>query len=336
MSAYSSLAEQLRASPRTFLVTGAAGFIGSHLVEHLLNLGQRVHGLDNLSTGFRENLALVQKGVGEERWKNFTWFEGSVEDSAMVRRAIEGCTVVLHQAALGSVPRSIKEPVASHQANVNGFLEVLEACRAAKVSRLVYASSSSVYGDSPTLPKREAECGQVLSPYALTKLINEQYARLWERTYDLPSIGLRYFNVFGPRQNPNGAYAAVIPRWLAAATRGEACTIYGDGETSRDFCAIENVIQANLLAAFAPRSATGAAYNIAVGMQTSLREIHDTIWRILVERKAVLHATPPILAPFREGDIRHSLADITMARTQLGFEPTVTLAEGLRKLVESV
>jgi UDP-N-acetylglucosamine 4-epimerase len=309
----------LQAAPRRFLVTGGAGFIGSHLVERLLGLGQEVTVLDDLSTGKRSNLP---------EHPRLTFLEGSVADEAMAARACAGVSVVLHQAALGSIPRSIAEPWRVHTANVDGFLRMLLAARDAGAARFVYASSSSVYGDEPGLPKVEDKVGRVLSPYAATKAINEVYAGVFQRTYGLTCVGLRYFNVFGARQDPNGAYAAVIPRWVSSMLRGEPCEINGDGETSRDFCAVANAVQANLLAALAPDASTDAVYNVAVGARTTLRELHALL-AAGVQQRAGKPIVEPVARPFRQGDVRHSLANIDAARTRLGYAPTHDVRQGL-------
>jgi UDP-N-acetylglucosamine 4-epimerase len=330
MSRFADVSNDLRTSPRTWLVTGAAGFIGSHLVEQLLSLGQRVVGVDNFATGNRLNLDAV--GTGRP---GFTFLEGDINDAALMARACAGVDVVLHQAALGSVPRSLKDPLATHRANVDGFVVTLLAARDAGVTRVVYASSSSVYGDDSHLPRVEDRVGRPLSPYAATKTIDEVYADAFGRSFGLSCIGLRYFNVFGPRQDPNGPYAAVIPVWVSSMLRGEACRINGDGETSRDFCYVDNAVQANILAGVAAREAAGRAYNVACGARTTLATLHDLIRDGLVTRetdpgrKAVLAALRPVHGPFRDGDVRHSLADISLARRYLGYEPTHDVAAGL-------
>lgn len=329
-----SLDARLAETPATWLVTGAAGFIGSHVVERLLNAGQTVVALDNFATGHRANIEAVRQAT--QATARFTFIEGDITDLATCVRACAKVHYVLHQAALGSVPRSIQDPVATHRANVDGFLNMLVAARDAKVRRFVFASSSSVYGDSPALPKVEAQTGRVLSPYAATKHFNEVYAGVFERTYGLQTVGLRYFNVFGPRQDPNGAYAAVIPRWLAALSKGEVCDIHGDGLTSRDFCYVANAVQANLRAALAQgASVTDTVYNVAVGDRTSLTQIYQ----MLRERVAAalgntaLASLAPRHKPERPGDIRDSQANISWAQSQLGYEPTHTVAQGLDETV---
>lgn len=329
-TSFETLQQQLRAAPKRWLITGAAGFIGSNLVEKLLQLGQQVVGLDNFATGHRRNIEAVSSGAGSER---FEFIEGDIRDRAIVERAMQGVQVVLHQAALGSVPRSIKDPWSSHTANVDGFLSVLIAARDAQVERFVYASSSSVYGDAPELPKQEAHTGRPLSPYAATKAINEVYATAFALSYQLPVVGLRYFNVFGPRQDPEGAYAAVIPRWIGTLLQGEQCTIYGDGETSRDFCFIDNVVQANLLAALCPRQATNAVYNVACGERTTLLELYDAIVAALRELAPHLTIQPVVRSAERPGDIRHSLADLSRVEAALGYAPQVKVREGILRTV---
>jgi UDP-N-acetylglucosamine 4-epimerase len=325
---------QVRATPSRWLVTGAAGFIGSHLLETLLRAGQQVRTLDNFSTGRRSNLEDVRRRVGEEAWSRHEAVEGDIADEATARAACAGVELVLHQAALGSVPRSMADPLATHRANATGFLNMLVAARDAGVRRFVYAASSSTYGDSPALPKVEDVIGNPLSPYAVTKYLNELYAGVFGRCYGLPTIGLRYFNVFGPRQDPNGAYAAVIPRWVAAMLEGAECTINGDGETSRDFCYVANAVQANLRAALvADGDAIGHVYNIAVGDRTTLNELHGELATALQALKPGLQVAPPRHAPFRAGDVRHSLADIGLARRLLGYAPTHTVREGIAEAV---
>jgi UDP-N-acetylglucosamine 4-epimerase len=329
-SAYQNLQDALRRAPRTWLVTGAAGFIGSHLVQQLLTLNQKVVGLDNFATGHRRNLDEVESLVSAAQWARFNFIEGDITRLADCQRACAGVNYVLHQAALGSVPRSLSDPLLSHASNVDGFINMLVAARDAKVSRFVYASSSSVYGDHPVLPKIEKNIGRPLSPYAATKYINEVYAGTFYRSYGLPVIGLRYFNVFGPRQDPNGAYAAVIPRWFAAAASGEQVIINGDGETSRDFCYIINVVQANLLAATtANPGAVDQVYNIAVGHRTTLNELFEMIRARVGQSRPARASLEPIHQSERAGDVRHSHADISLAQSRLGYMPTHLIAQGL-------
>ncbi|MFG6461622.1 SDR family oxidoreductase [Roseateles sp. DXS20W] len=330
MTAYASLRQELRADPCRWLVTGVAGFIGSNLLETLLREGQQVVGLDNFATGHAHNLELVRRAVGDGAWARFSFIEGDIRDLETCRRACDGVQLVLHQAALGSVPRSLQDPIASNDTNVTGFLNMLVASRDAKVSRFVYAASSSTYGDHPALPKVEGVIGKPLSPYAVTKYVNELYAGVFGDAYGLQCIGLRYFNVFGPRQDPNGAYAAVIPKWAAAILEGETVFVNGDGETSRDFCFVDNAVQANLLAATSERAdAIGQVYNVAVGDETSLNELY----RLLVEKLSAvcpgLQAKPVVYRDFRSGDVRHSRADISKARERLGYEPQYRIDDGL-------
>lgn len=330
MTRYQSRQTELRAAPRQWLVTGAAGFIGSNLVESLLKLDQRVVGLDNFATGHRHNLEQVSALVTPEQWANFRFIEGDIRDVDACRAACAGADHVLHQAALGSVPRSIEDPISSNAANVTGFLNMLVAARDAGVKRFVYASSSSVYGDHPALPKVEANIGEPLSPYALTKLVNEHYARVFARCYGFATIGLRYFNIFGPRQDPNGAYAAVIPRWIAGMLRGEPIHINGDGETSRDFCFIANAVQANLLAAtVTDPKALDQAYNVAVSHRTTLNQLFAAIRDDLAARFPHLKDVQPVYREFRPGDVRHSLADMTKATQLLGYVPSHRVEQGL-------
>jgi UDP-N-acetylglucosamine/UDP-N-acetylgalactosamine 4-epimerase len=333
VSVYESVSDELLRHPRTWVVTGAAGFIGSNLVEHLLRLNQQVIGLDNFSTGYRHNVDEVFRAAGE-RGSQYRFVEGDICNLDDCIAALQGSDVVLHQAALGSVPRSIAQPVLTNRANVDGFLNVLVAAREAEVSRVVYASSSAVYGDHPQLPKVEDRIGVPLSPYAVSKYVNELYGNVFASLYGTKIIGLRYFNVFGPRQDPNGAYAAVIPRWIGELVTGAPSFINGDGETSRDFCFIDNVVQANLLAAMTDRpEALGQVYNIAVGERTTLNELFRLIRDELAVLRPEVGAVEPNYRDFREGDVRHSLADISKARTLLGYEPTDTVPAGMRAAV---
>jgi UDP-N-acetylglucosamine 4-epimerase len=321
---------RLDTGPRSWLITGVAGFIGSNLLQELLEHRQNVVGLDDFSTGHRANLDEVRRLVGEDRWSRFRLLEGDVASPEVCREAAAGVDVILHQAALGSVPRSIENPLASNEANVTGTLALLEAARRGGVRRFVYASSSSVYGDSTTLPKVEEDLGRLLSPYAATKLADEMYAGVFARLHGLETIGLRYFNVFGPRQDPEGAYAAVIPRWIAAMIRGDEVQINGTGETSRDYCYVRNVVQANVLAATVTRKeALDQAYNVAVGQRTSLKELLALLQKRLLPRHPHLEALRPTVGPFRPGDVLHSLADISKARRLLDYEPTHSIEEGV-------
>lgn len=334
-AAFDALKRQLAAEPKTWLVTGAAGFIGCNLVEALLSLGQRVVGLDNFATGHRRNLDQVRASVGAEAWARFRFIEGDIRDPDTCRAACAGADYVLHQAALGSVPRSLEDPLATHAANNTGFLNMLVAARDAKVKRFVYAASSSTYGDHPGLPKVEDTIGKPLSPYAVTKLVNELYADVFGRCYGMASIGLRYFNIFGRRQDPNGAYAAVVPKWVSSMIANEPVYINGDGETSRDFCYIDNVIQANLLAATAAHpEAANQVYNVAVGDRTTLNQLYEAIRANLAPRFPHLAEAKPVYRDFRAGDVRHSLADISKAKTRLGYEPTHRIGEGLAEAMD--
>lgn len=321
---------ELKTAPRTWLVTGVAGFIGSNLLEALLKAGQAVVGLDNFATGSQANLDDVKGVVGPEAWARFTFIQGDIRSLADCQRACEGADYVLHEAALGSVPRSIEDPIATNQANIDGFLNMLVAARDQKVKRFVFAASSSTYGDHPDLPKREDKIGQPLSPYAVTKLVNELYAKVFGSTYGLQTIGLRYFNVFGRRQSPDGPYAAVIPLWIAGLMRRKAVAINGDGETSRDFCYVENVVQANLLAATATDpGATSQVYNVAFGGRTTLNQLHEKLRSRLARHDAAIAGMEPDYRPFRGGDVRHSQADISKAAGLLGYAPQFDVDRGL-------
>ncbi|MEO8739669.1 MAG: SDR family oxidoreductase [Casimicrobiaceae bacterium] len=343
MSAHESATDALAAvrarlgsERRRWLVTGSAGFIGSHLVEALLRLGQHVVSLDNFSTGHRRNLEEVRRAVGEQTWQRHTFHEADIVDLAACRRACTDVDIVLHEAALGSVPRSIADPLATHAANATGFLNMLIASRDAGVQRFVYAASSSTYGDHPGLPKVEEEIGRPLSPYAVTKYLDELYADVFGRCYGVPAIGLRYFNVFGPRQDPQGAYAAVIPRWVAAMLSTTPIVIYGDGSTTRDFCHVANVVQANLLAALvADPAAIGQVYNIAVGGRMSLKELFDVLRELVIARHPGMRIAHPLHEPFRPGDVQHSQADISKARRLLDYQPTHDVRLGLRDTLPS-
>jgi UDP-N-acetylglucosamine/UDP-N-acetylgalactosamine 4-epimerase len=332
MTSYESLLQQLKAEPKTWLITGVAGFIGSNLLESLLKLDQQVVGLDNFSTGHKRNLDEVNKLVSSEQWTKFKFIEGDICDLRDCHRACEGVAYVLHQAAIGSVPRSIEDPITANRNNIDGFLNMLVAARDAKVGRFVYAASSSTYGDQPDLPKVEEKIGAPLSPYAVTKLVNELYAEVFAATYGFRSIGLRYFNIFGRRQDPDGAYAAVIPKWIASMIMDKPVFINGDGETSRDFCYVDNAIQANLLAATASgESSTGQVYNVAVGERISLNQLFIYLRDALAGRLPHLKGSQPTYRDFRTGDVRHSLADIGKAKELLAYQPTHRVSEGLNQ-----
>lgn len=334
MTAYESLLQQLKAEPKTWLVTGVAGFIGSNLLEVLLKLDQCVVGLDNFSTGYQHNLDEVKELVTSDQWARFEFVQGDIRNIDDCRGSCEGADYVLHQAALGSVPRSIEDPVTTNQSNIDGFLNMLVAARDAKVKRFVYAASSSTYGDHPDLPKEEDKIGKPLSPYAVTKLVNELYAEVFARTYDFKAIGLRYFNIFGRRQDPNGAYAAVIPKWIAAMIMNQPVFINGNGETSRDFCYIENAIQANLLAATTEKSAAiNQVYNVAVGDRTTLNTLFRVIFEELRARHERLADIKPIYRDFRAGDVSHSQADINKSSTLLQYSPSHNLRAGLTQAI---
>lgn len=330
-----SLAQRFASSTDTWLVTGVAGFIGSNLLETLLLLDQQVVGLDNFSTGHRHNLEQVRGLVSASQWSRFRFIEGDIRNLDDCLQATKGVNRVLHQAALGSVPRSLANPILTNANNIDGFLNMLVAARDNGVERFVYAASSSTYGDHQALPKLEERIGKPLSPYAVTKLVNELYADVFARCYDFRAIGLRYFNVFGKRQDPDGAYAAVIPRWIASMLRQEAVAINGDGETSRDFCYIDNCVQANLLAATAQNEqAPGQVFNIAVGEQTTLNQLYGYLRDELTARRPGLEIAPPEYRDFRPGDVRHSLASIDKAGNILGYRPSHRIQEGLHAAMD--
>jgi UDP-N-acetylglucosamine 4-epimerase len=329
MAAYAELKTRLRAEPRTWLVTGAAGFIGSALTERLLELDQRVVGLDNLLTGRMRNLADVEQRVTPAQWQRFRFVQGDIRHFDDCVGAVQGVDSVLHQAALGSVPRSIADPRLTNDCNVSGFLNVLVAARDAGVRRFVYAASSSTYGDHPGLPKVEDRIGRPLSPYAVTKYVNELYAEVFHRSYGMSTVGLRYFNVYGRRQDENSTYAAVIPIWFHSLLTGQPVFINGDGESSRDFCHVDDAVQANLLAACAGDAASGSVYNVAVGERTTLNQLFAEIRARVARVQPEVAQAQPTYREFRAGDVRHSLADITRARTELGYEPALRVATGL-------
>lgn len=334
MTRYQNVKQQLISTPKTWLITGCAGFIGSNLLETLLLLNQKVIGLDNFSTGHQHNLDEVQTQVSVEQWQSFTFIEGDI-------RSIEDCNkavgtvgnkvdYILHQAALGSVPRSIVDPILTNSANITGFLNMLVAAKEAKVTSFVYAASSSTYGDHPALPKIEEHIGKPLSPYAVTKYVNELYADVFNKTYGLNTTGLRYFNVFGKRQDPEGAYAAVIPKWTAAMIENQDVFVNGDGETSRDFCFIENAVQANILAATAPDNGKNQVYNVALGDRTTLNTLFTSL-KIALKSNGINYIKSVEYRDFRAGDVRHSQADISKAKSMLGFEPEFKIQQGIDK-----
>lgn len=328
MSQYQTVCTQLKQAPKMWLVTGVAGFIGSNLLETLLKLDQKVVGLDNFATGHQYNLDEVQTLVSPAQWRNFSFIEGDIRNFEDCQKACLDVDYVLHQAALGSVPRSIADPITTNATNITGFLNMLTAACDAKVSSFTYAASSSTYGDHPALPKVEENIGNPLSPYAVTKYVNELYADVFSRTYAFKTIGLRYFNVFGKRQDPNGAYAAVIPKWTAAMIAGDEVFINGDGETSRDFCFIENTVQANILAATANDEAKNQVYNVAVGDRTTLNDLFNALQAALNEN-GVTYNKKPIYREFRAGDVRHSQASIAKIEQFLDYEPEFNINRGI-------
>lgn len=335
MTRYQIIQQTLSTRPYRWLVTGVAGFIGSNLLEALLKLNQKVVGLDNFSTGYQHNLDQVKAAVSPTIWANFTFHRGDIQSLQDCQKACENIDFVLHHAALGSVPRSIEDPIQTNESNISGFINMLVAARDANIKRFVYAASSSTYGDHPDLPKIESVIGRPLSPYAVTKYVNELYADVFARCYGIQSIGLRYFNIFGPRQDPNGAYAAVIPQWIAALIQNKTLKINGDGETSRDFCFVENVIQANLLSALAEESAAiNQVYNIALNERTSLNELYSMMRKLLINKFPHLQNHQPIYVDFRQGDVRHSQADISKAMNLLGYAPTHRIDKGLEEAMD--
>lgn len=329
MTSYESLLQELPTTPKTWLITGVAGFIGSNLLETLLKLGQQVIGLDNFATGHQRNLDEVQTLVTAEQWQRFHFIEGDIRNLQACQKACEGVDYVLHQAALGSVPRSIADPITTNDTNISGFLNMLVAARDAEVKSFTYAASSSTYGDHPGLPKVEDVIGKPLSPYAVTKYVNELYADVFAKTYGFNTIGLRYFNVFGKRQDPDGAYAAVIPKWTASMITGEDVYINGDGETSRDFCFIENTVQANLLAATTTdEAARNQVYNVAVSGRTDLNQLFSAL-KLNLGNNGVVYTKEPVYRDFRAGDVRHSQADIGKAQRLLGYDPKFDINSGI-------
>lgn len=331
---YNKVREDLKRDPKVWLITGVAGFIGSNLAETLLCLNQKVVGLDNFSTGHMYNIEKIKKSVPCEVWKNFTFIEGDIESHETCKDITRDVDIVLHQAALGSVPRSIYDPISSHASNATGFLNMLMSAKDNKVKRFIYASSSSVYGDSNELPKVESITGNLLSPYAVTKMVDELYANVFKRVYGMETIGLRYFNVFGKRQDPNGAYAAVMPRWISQILNEEDIHINGDGETSRDFTYIDNVVQMNILAGTTRnQDAFGEAFNTAAGGRETLNNLYTTIVAKLQKEEPMINIKEPIYRDFRAGDIRHSNADISKAKELLGYEPSHILEHGLEESI---
>jgi len=327
---YKKIEDALSSKSETWLITGVAGFIGSNLLEALLKLNQKVVGLDNFATGHQANLDEVKESVSAEQWSAFTFVEGDICEPETCVEVVKGVDHVLHQAALGSVPRSIKDPITTNNTNISGFINMLVAAKDANVRSFTYAASSSTYGDHPALPKIEENIGNPLSPYAVTKYVNELYAQVFARTYGFKSIGLRYFNVFGKRQDPNGAYAAVIPKWTAAMINDEPLYINGDGETSRDFCFIENVVQMNILAAQSDASARDQVYNVAVGDRTTLNQLFDVLKNTL-KNNNVIYEKKPVYKDFRAGDVRHSQANIDKAKRLLGYVPTHDILDGIKE-----
>lgn len=335
MNTYQAICNELTKIPRTWLITGAAGFIGSNLLEALLKMNQNVSGLDNFSTGYPHNLDQVRTVVTQEQWQRFTFIKGDIRDFETCQKACVNMDYILHQAALGSVPRSLEDPIQTNANNISGFLNILTAARDARVKRFVYAASSSTYGDYSGKIKREDRIGRPLSPYAVTKYVNELYSDVFRRCYDFSSIGLRYFNIFGPRQDPNGAYAAVIPKWFDAFLTGKNAYVFGDGETSRDFCYVDNAIQANILAACTDNpDALGQVFNIAYGQRTTLNELFGLIRNQVIKFSPDVEKMKPVYKEFRAGDVRHSLADITKACNILGYEPSYSASDGLTKTAD--
>lgn len=334
MNRYKEALQQLNEKPKKWLVTGVAGFIGSNLLEALLKNKQVVIGLDNFSTGHQHNLDQVKALVGDTCWSNFSFIQGDIRNLHTCQAACGSVDYVLHEAALGSVPRSINDPLTTNASNIDGFLNMLVAARDNEVKRFVYAASSSTYGDHPALPKQEDTIGNPLSPYAVTKLVNEIYAQVFARSYGFKSIGLRYFNVFGKRQDPNGAYAAVIPKWVSALIQDDDVFINGDGETSRDFCYVENAVQANILAATAAEAAADQVCNVAVGDRTTLNELYDAIREGLEGKCPHLKTAKPVYREFRAGDVLHSQADISKARALLGYEPSHRVKDGIEEALD--
>jgi UDP-N-acetylglucosamine 4-epimerase len=333
MPKYRKIKDNLLSEPKTWLITGVAGFIGSNLLQELLVLNQTIVGADNLSTGCQSNLTEVQKQVTKKQWSRFMFHKGDISKINFCKSICRDVDYVLHQAALGSVPRSLKDPIKTNDSNITGFLNMLVAARDSKVQNFIYAASSSTYGDHKALPKREDRIGKPLSPYAITKYVNELYAEIFFKSYNFNSIGLRYFNVFGKRQSPNGAYAAVIPKWLASIVNNQSVQINGDGSTSRDFCYVDNAVQANILAACTTnKKALNQIYNIALGDKTSLKDLFNVIHQEVLKHK-IIETIPPQYQDFREGDVKHSQADISKAKKLLGYRPTHKIHLGIKELV---
>jgi UDP-N-acetylglucosamine 4-epimerase len=338
MTKYEELQEYLKNNQNTWLITGVAGFIGSNLLEKLLVLNQQVIGLDSFATGYQKNIdeaiSDANEISGSDVSKNFKFIKGDIRSFEDCKQACYGVDYVLHQAALGSVPRSIEDPISTNEANIDGFVNMLVASKDSKVKRFVYAASSSSYGDNVDLPKVESMIGNPLSPYAVTKLVNEYYAGVFAKNYHFKTIGLRYFNIFGKRQDPNGAYAAVIPKWIASILDKESVHINGDGETSRDFCYIDNAVQANILAAITENSeAINQIYNVALNDRTSLNQLYRMIEDSLIKNVKGLEKKEPIYRDFRSGDVRHSQASIDKAKKLLEYEPQFKITEGLNETI---
>ena len=333
MSEYTNALNSLKKDPKTWLITGVGGFIGSNLLEHLLKIDQKVIGLDNFITGKESNLDEVKSLITADQWSNFTFIEGSICELEICIKSCDGVDYVLHQAALGSVPRSIENPIATNDANITGFLNILIASRDANVKSFTYAASSSTYGDNLCLPKLEDNIGSPLSPYAITKYVNELYAEIFSKTYGFHSIGLRYFNVFGKRQDPDGSYAAVIPKWISSMIKNEKISINGDGSTSRDFCFIENVIQANILSAIAKEESKNHVYNVSFGGRTTLLELYNLL-KLYIEKNGINVTKSPIFKEFRKGDVLHSQASIEKASIKLGYKPLFDVNQGIDSAIK--
>ncbi len=331
MTKYDKIKNDLQKNPKIWLITGVAGFIGSNLLEELLKLDQTVIGMDNFITGYQHNLDEVETAVTSKQWDRFSFVKGDICNLEDCHKAVKGVDYVLHQAALGSVPRSIRDPITTNEINNSGFLNMMVAARDAKVKSFIYAASSSTYGDHPELPKVEKNIGNPLSPYAVTKYVNELYAAVFSKNYGFNSIGLRYFNVYGKRQDTNSSYSAVIPKWIAALIRNEPVYIYGDGETSRDFCYVDNVVQANILAAISNNKSINQVLNIAVSCRTTLNDLFQLLHGFLMEDYPYLKSVKPVYQNYRSGDVRHSLADISKAKEVIGYCPMYNVADGIKE-----